>query len=271
MDFSLCPKCGGKNDYSVKDVTPDRISNQLIRQAPQGIQGLYLVDISAFTGGGIWSHNALVSATHQSDGVKKSVKEKLSVELSPLVVSSTETAGLDQLFEVDCQPDASVTGVTSQTDAIDVSVSEAANLLGITERSVWRRIRQGKLSSKLIGGKAILTLRQSDIVTRQTDTKNSRTDQPTDVSVISSSSTDGAHTIELLAEFATKLEAATYRNGYLEAQLDAHKEQIKLLPDYQSKAMEAELLRARVSELEAELESHRHGRLRQFWSWFTGR
>jgi hypothetical protein len=49
---SLCPKCGGKNNYSVKDVTPDRICDQLIQQATQGIQGLYLGDIDAFTGGG---------------------------------------------------------------------------------------------------------------------------------------------------------------------------------------------------------------------------
>ncbi len=144
----------------------------------------------------------------------------------------------------------SVTGTTSQSDTIDVSVAEAANLLGITERSVWRRIRQGKLSSKLIGGKAVLTLRQSDIATSQadrlTDTKDSQSDQPTDVSVISASSLEGSRTIELVAEFASKLEAATYRNGYLEAQLDAHKEQIKLLPDYQHRAMEAEGLRARV-------------------------
>jgi len=203
------------------------------------------------------------------------VEDKFSVESSPLVVSSTETSGLDQLFEVDRQADASVTGKTSQTDTIDVSVAEAANLLGITERSVWRRIRQGKLSSKLIGGKAVVTLRQSDIATRQsdrlTDTKDGQSDQPTEVSVVSASSSEGSRTIELVAEFAAKLEAATYRNGYLEAQLDAHKEQIKLLPDYQHRAMEAEVLRARVSELEAELEGHRQGRWRQFWSWFTGR
>lgn len=197
------------------------------------------------------------------------------MESSPLVVTSTETSGLDQLFEVDRQADASVTGTTSQTNTIDVSVAEAANLLGITERSVWRRIRQGKLSSKLIGGKAVLTLCQSDIATRQTnrqtDTKDGQSDQPTDVSVVSASAVEGSRTIELVAEFAAKLEAATYRNGYLEAQLDAHKEQIKLLPDYQHRAMEAEVLRARVSELEAELEGHRQGRWFQFWSWFTGR
>lgn len=203
------------------------------------------------------------------------MEHKFSVESSPLVVTSTETSGLDQLFEVDRQADPSVTGTTSQTNTIDVSVAEAANLLGITERSVWRRIRQGKLSSKLIGGKAVLTLCQSDIATRQTnrqtDTKDGQSDQPTDVSVVSASAVEGSRTIELVAEFAAKLEAATYRNGYLEAQLDAHKEQIKLLPDYQHRAMEAEVLRARVSELEAELEGHRQGRWWQFWSWFTGR
>lgn len=217
-----------------------------------------------------------VSVRHISlTELTRSVKEELSVESPPCLVSCTETAGLDQLFEADRQPDAGVTEAMSQTDTIDVSVSEAANLLGITERSVWRRIRQGKLTSKLISGKAILTLRQSDIVTRQTDkttdTRDSQTDQPTDVSVISASTIDGARTIELVAEFAAKLEAATYRNGYLEAQLDAHKEQIKLLPDYQHRAMEAEVLRARVTELEAELDLHRQGRWRQFWSWFTGR
>lgn len=50
--FPYCPKCGGKNNYSVKDGTPDRIYDQLIQQAQQGIQGSYLVDIGAFTGGG---------------------------------------------------------------------------------------------------------------------------------------------------------------------------------------------------------------------------
>lgn len=217
-----------------------------------------------------------VSVRHISlTELTRSVKEELSVESPPCLVSRTETAGLDQLFEAECQPDAGVTKAMSQTDTIDVSVSEAANLLGITERSVWRRIRQGKLTSKLVSGKAILTLRQSDIVTRQTDrttdTRDSQTDQPTDVSVISDPTIDGVRTIELVAEFAAKLEAATYRNGYLEAQLDAHKEQIKLLPDYQHRAMEAEVLRARVTELEAELDLHRQGRWRQFWSWFTGR
>jgi uncharacterized protein (DUF736 family) len=50
-------------------------------------------------------------------------------------------------------------------------------------------------------------------------------------------------------ELSNKLEAANYRIGYLEAQTDNHKEQIKLLTDSQ----------------------HKTAGWRKFWSWFTGR
>lgn len=50
-------------------------------------------------------------------------------------------------------------------------------------------------------------------------------------------------------ELSSKLEAANYRIGYLEAQTDNHKEQIKLLTDSQ----------------------HKPAGWRKFWSWFTGR
>ncbi|MCC6981406.1 MAG: hypothetical protein IT343_23995 [Candidatus Melainabacteria bacterium] len=66
-----------------------------------------------------------------------------------------------------------------------------------------------------------------------------------------------------------KLEAATYRNGYLEAQLTGAETQLKLLPDFQAKASEAETLKQKVIELEAEL---RRGWWSRFRSWFmTGR
>jgi hypothetical protein len=42
----------------VSDVTPDPFFDQLSQQAHQGIQALCLTDIYAFTGGGIWFHNA---------------------------------------------------------------------------------------------------------------------------------------------------------------------------------------------------------------------
>ncbi len=53
---------------------------------------------------------------------------------------------------------------------------------------------------------------------------------------------------QLLKEKDAKLEALTMRTGYLEAQLETHKEQIKLLTDSQ----------------------HKRGWWAQFCSWFVG-
>ena len=49
-------------------------------------------------------------------------------------------------------------------------------------------------------------------------------------------------------DLIAKLEALTFRNGYLEAQNESYQEQVKLLTDSQ----------------------HRRSRLSRFWSWFTG-
>lgn len=56
--------------------------------------------------------------------------------------------------------------------------------------------------------------------------------------------------LQLIGELASKLEAATYRNGYLEALLEVQAEQIKLLPDLQAQA-------EKTLKLEAELEQLR--------------
>jgi hypothetical protein len=74
----------------------------------------------------------------------------------------------------------------------------------------------------------------------------------------------------LIAELAAKLEGATYRNGFLEAQLEAAHEQMKLLPDLQTRALESESLRSEIARLKAELELQKHTRWRRFVSWLTG-
>lgn len=68
-----------------------------------------------------------------------------------------------------------------------------------------------------------------------------------------------------------KLEAATYRNGYLEAQLTGAETQLKLLPDYQAQASEAVLLRKQVMELQGELHQYKRGWWARFSAWFVGR
>lgn len=55
--------------------------------------------------------------------------------------------------------------------------------------------------------------------------------------------------LQLISELANKLEASTYRNGYLEALLEAQAEQIRLLPDLQAQASKTALLEAELLEL----------------------
>lgn len=78
---------------------------------------------------------------------------------------------------------------------------------------------------------------------------------------------------ELLDELRTvrdELQSAHWRNGYLEAQLQGQKEQLKLLPDYQHRATEAEILRIKINELESQLKNAQENRWLRFWRWFTG-
>lgn len=199
------------------------------------------------------------------------------MELAKQETRSADTTGLDDLFDGSSQTDDSATSIENQSDTLETSVSEAAQLLGVTERTVWRRIRQGKIKSELVGGKAVVTISQSDIKERQpdshTDDQTDQCDRATDVSVIQTDIVDvskDSKALELVAELSAKLEAATYRNGYLEAQLDGQREQLKLLPDYQHRAGEAEVLRVKLSDLEKELDGYRASRWTRFWRWFVG-
>ena len=74
--------------------------------------------------------------------------------------------------------------------------------------------------------------------------------------------------IETLQE---KLEAATYRNGYLEAQLSSAENQLKLLPDLSAKVTKFETLEQQIERLEAEITSHKQGFWKRFGAWFIGK
>lgn len=142
--------------------------------------------------------------------------------------------GLDNLFVSESQTDITV---LEPTDLVEASVPEAAKLLGITERSIWRRIRLGKLQSKLVNGKTFVSVYQSDVrPTRQSDNKQTSVvvsvnqhDMPIDsISYVQ-------QLLDLLKEKDKQLQAAGYRNGYLEAQLQEREKEVKLLTDSQHK------------------------------------
>ena len=72
-----------------------------------------------------------------------------------------------------------------------------------------------------------------------------------------------------------ELQAATFRNGYLESQVATYSEQVKLLPDLQAKAKEAddyktmmEAKDAQLRELQAQIDDLKRGWWSKFSSWF---
>lgn len=74
-------------------------------------------------------------------------------------------------------------------------------------------------------------------------------------------------TMQLISELASKLEASTYRNGYLEALLEAQAEQIRLLPDLQAQASKTALLEAELRELRQQANAKK-GWLKSLAGWF---
>ena len=58
---------------------------------------------------------------------------------------STDIAGMDRLF-TEVVSDAMADSKKQQT--MEVSISEAAKILGISERTVWRRVIKKELKSK---------------------------------------------------------------------------------------------------------------------------
>jgi hypothetical protein len=185
--------------------------------------------------------------------------------------STSNSADVPGFFDIENWGHVRPTGQGDQSDLTDLSVSDAAKLLGIAERTVWRRIRQKKLQSRQEKGRTIVSVRQSDVAVTHPDTD-------TDVSVESSLSVSDMpdrklpeQLLGLIAELSSKLEGATYRNGFLEAQLEAATQQVKLLPDLQARAAEAEQLKLENLRLQSELELRKRTWWMRFTAWALGK
>jgi len=151
------------------------------------------------------------------------------------------------------------TGSDTLTDVGQVSerlsLAEAAVHFAVSERTIQRRITKGQLRSEKDdqGRVFVFCPTVSDAVFVNDD--KSTTDEDGDRSCTESgkeqqtgSDNVGQFDVTLVRHLMDKLEAATYRNGFLEAQLEARDRELKLLTDSQ----------------------HKDGMLRRFWDWFTG-
>jgi Bacterial regulatory protein, Fis family len=159
----------------------------------------------------------------------------------PTPVTPNSDDGLDHVF-ADTVSDAM--SDTRRSKKVELPIAEAAKVLGVSERTLWRRIEEGELKSRLKGNKRFVRV-PIDQTVLTPDTANE-----SGVSVTARQ----VGTIVNLDEVLKQLTGANYRIGFLQAQLEAKEQQLRLLPDLQSKAEEAAHLTARLAAAEAEIE-----------------
>jgi hypothetical protein len=198
--------------------------------------------------------------------------------------------GLEAVFEQDSHcSEASEVAVDNEsastehfgTETVEViTTEEAAHRLGISARAVLNRLKAGTLQGRRIKGKfktewrILWNLQQSSSEGSEPyhEVTSEVASEPSDTSDehYAASDKDGAVSLQWLREQVKQLtdqsQALSFRNGYLEAQLEMQRDQVKLLPDFQSKAFENDLLKARINELEAELTKQKKSWWQKVWS-----
>jgi hypothetical protein len=122
-----------------------------------------------------------------------------------------------------------------------VSITEAAIRLGVSERTIQRRITRGQLlTEKDAAGRVYVVVcpTQSDTVSVSVSQSSNIDGQQSDTVGQNESKSDQDQLWEMVRAQATKIEALTARNGWLESQLHERQEDIKelkLLTDSQHK------------------------------------
>jgi hypothetical protein len=163
---------------------------------------------------------------------------------------AANTEGLEDLFDAEVAEDLAVAGpwvADGQPEGHVVTLSEAAEMLGITRRSALRLVQEAKVDGAKDGHGQWLVKTAS--IQNRMRAKNLNASHVQHVAV----EVDEGHgrgwpggqsegQLEIMKDLLCKVEALTYRNGYLESQLaerisdvEQQREQIKLLTDSQHK------------------------------------
>ena len=156
----------------------------------------------------------------------------------------------------------------------DLTVKEAAELFGCSEKTILRKLRSGKLAGYKVQGEKTLEWRvkgdTKDKAVTFTESKQDKAAQDTERNSVLLEELRGQ-----VEHLEGQLQAAIYRNGYLEGKLEDREKQVLLLPDLQSKALQYEQMDDEVRSLRTELEKYRafakRSGWRRFWDWMLGR
>lgn len=157
-------------------------------------------------------------------------------------IQPATTEGLDDLFEPGetvshCEIPIETVEILTETNETPgcLTVSELVRQSGIPRSTVYRHIRSGKYETVLgPDGKVRIPVRQNEIPILSHETTGETPNETVSHRGIPNETRDEPTTGTVdVADLLRKLEGATYRIGYLEAQLEAERQQVKLLADSQ--------------------------------------
>ena len=162
-------------------------------------------------------------------------------------IDAVSTEGLEQIFEAEVVPGSTLESQVLRTEGVPVDL--AARQLGLSPKTVKDRLRKGTLAGFKVkdkfGERWLVSLGTTELVgvgspslVAPSDVLVAPTEQETTILVEAYK--------EQIKHLQAKLEAATYRLGYLEHQVETQEDQLKLLTDSQ----------------------HKPGRWAKFSSWF---
>ena len=156
----------------------------------------------------------------------------------------------------------------------DWTVKEAADVFNCSEKTVLRKLRSGKLAGYKVQGEKTLEWRvkrdTKDNTVTPIETRQDKSVQDTDKNGILLEEMRGK-----LEQLEGQLQAAIYRNGYLEGKLEDREKQVLLLPDLQARAHQVEVKEQEINSLKAELDMYKglieRSTWRKFWDWMLGK
>jgi excisionase family DNA binding protein len=172
-----------------------------------------------------------------------------AIDSQPNGMKGVPAEGLDHIFDSSLSSDVSD---KPRKKIIELPIQQAAQSLGISERTLWRRIEDGEIKSRMVGNKRVVRV-PMDSATLPRD--NDMTVPQKQIG-----------TVVDLQKIVQELNGANYRIGYLQGQLEIKNEQLRLLPDLQEASREVHILKAQLAAAEAELSVLR----KPWWRRFLG-
>lgn len=177
-------------------------------------------------------------------GCERITRKKFSMG-EPVQNNKPETVTMEGLDEIFITPGDPPWSEHKSTADQGWSLWQAADAYNVTERTVRRWIKENRITAWKVDGPRGPEWRINPGSSQDTDN-------------VQAGSTDHSQSLialmQILKDQAVKLEAATFRNGFLEAQTEVYENQVKLLPDLQAQVARTEYQEARTKALEAELQ-----------------